>query len=243
MDKEIIEKLKELKQLVDDGILTQEEFEKEKKQLLSPASPAKEEATQVEQVEVEEVKTPKPYKRNRFLDNDQPIEKPKVTPQSTSSAPRRSPRSIHIPLWDRSLVMNQSTPEEVIAKCDKKLLQGKLDFVIAGVLGGVFVYYCIEGGFIAILNAFVFALVPAVVLLITGSLKNRYKDLKSKFVGMSQAEFEFVQDTIRQKRADAKEAVITFANDFAEGVDQYATEYQRQTGSNFYSDIATGLMS
>jgi len=59
----------------------------------------------------------------------------------------------------------------------------------------------------------------------------------------SQAEFEFVQDTIRQKRADAKEAVITFANDFAEGVDQYATEYQRQTGSNFYSDIATGLMS
>ena len=35
MDNETIEKLREYKQLVDEGILTQEEFEKEKKNLLN----------------------------------------------------------------------------------------------------------------------------------------------------------------------------------------------------------------
>lgn len=213
MEKETIDKLKELKQLVDEGVLTHEEFDREKKQLLSATPPV-----------VEKHKDTKQGQRRQYK--------------------QRPSRTIHIPLLHRSVVMNQTTPEGVIKKCNNYIIRGNVALGLAVVLGGIFIYYCCTGGFWSIFGAIFWALIPALIWGISAPItKSQYTELRDKFVGMSQVEFEYVQEIIRNKRKEEKDAVISFANDFMEGVDQYAQSYQQQNGSNFYADLGAAIGS
>lgn len=225
MEKETINKLKELKQLVEDGILTQEEFENEKKQLLS-AEHAMVVKADVQEVQVEVVPPKEQYR------------------QQQNRTQQKPPRTVHIPLLQRRTVMNQTTPEGVIKKCNEYITYGKIGYGIATVLLLTFVYHCIADSFWSAFGAFFWAFMPSSLLFLRCNFHvPRYKELRDKFVGMSQAEFEYVQEVIRTKRANEKEAIITFASDFAEGFDQYAQSYARQTGSNFYSDLGAAIGS
>ena len=200
MNNETIEKLREYKRLVDEGILTQEEFEKEKKQLLSN----------------------KPTISNDYQ-NDSAITK-------TQKQQSRPPRTVHVPLLYRKIVMDQSTPDGVVKSCDGYINRAKISLYIGIALAVIFLYYLFTAGFWATLGAVFWAACPGIFLIIIGSsnLKN-YTELRDKFVGLSQRDFEYVQEVIRTKRANEKEAIITFANEFEKS-------YQQQTGRNVWYD-------
>lgn len=210
MDKETIEKLREYKQLVAEGILTQEEFEREKELLMSNL-PSNQPANYNEE-------------QNHVVGyNDKPD-------QTTGQQNRRPPRTIHVPLLHRSAVMNESTPEGVVKKYEGYILRSKISIGIGAILAIVFIYYCCTAGFWAKFGAFFWAFCPASYFIYLGaySLK-RCSDVRDKFVNLTQKEFEYVQDVIRAKRADEKEAIITFA-------DEFEKSYYQQTGRNVWYD-------
>lgn len=210
MDKETIEKLREYKQLVDEGILTQEEFEREKELLVSN-QPSNQLAVYNED------------RGNAVGYMDKPY-------QTTEQQKSRPSRTIHVPLLLRSIVMNASTPEDVVKKCDSNMLGGKIAIGIGAVLAVIFIYYCYTAGFWAKFGAFFWAFCPASYLIGIGLYNiNRYSDLRGKFYNLTQEEFEYAQDVIRAKREGEKEAIITFAEGFAEG-------YYQQTGRNAWAD-------
>ena len=210
MDKEIIEKLREYKQLVAEGIFTQEEFEREKELLISN-QPSNQPAHYYEEHNHGVGYTDKPN-------------------QTTAQQNRNPPRTIHVPLFHRSAVMNESTPEGVVKKYEGYILRSKIAIGIGAILAIVFIYYCFTAGFWAKFGAFFWAFCPASYFIYLGaySLK-RCSDVRDKFVNLTQEEFEYVQDVIRAKRADEKEAVITFANEFEKS-------YFQQTGRNVWYD-------
>ena len=200
MDNETIEKLREYKQLVAEGILTQEEFENEKRQLLS--------------------------NKVTLPSNDQPNSAVTEMPQQQS----RPLRTIHVPLLQRKIVMDQSTPDGVVKKCENLITTGKIYLFIGIALDLIFVYYLFSKGFWAILGAMFWAATPGTFLIILGaSALHDYTGLRDKFVGLTQREFEYVQEVIRTKRANEKEAIITFAEEFEKS-------YQQQTGRNVWYD-------
>ncbi len=200
MDNETIEKLREYKQLVAEGILTQEEFENEKKQLLS--------------------------NKAMLTNDDQPNSAVTEMPQQQS----RPLRTIHVSLLQRKIVMEQSTPDGVVKTCENLITTGKIYLFMGIALELIFVYYLFSKGFWAILGAMFWAATPGTLLLITGGTAlQRYTELRDKFVGLSQREFEYVQEVIRTKRANEKEAIITFAEEFEKS-------YQEQTGRNIWYD-------
>ncbi len=215
MKNETIEKLKEYKKLLDEGILTKEEFNNEKQRLLSN-----------EKNVLSTIATPDLAKNNVDMYQTGVI---------------RKPRTIHIPWRYRSIVIEASSPQGVIAKCERSLNWMKILFGIGVVLAAIFIYYCFTGGFWSIFGAVFWALIPALYCIIMGALLSPYADLKGKFVGMSQAEFEYVQDVIQTQRNNFKEAVITFTDEFFNGVNQAAEIYQQQTGGNLYYDVGAAI--
>ena len=209
MDNETIEKLREYKQLVDEGILTQEEFEKEKKNLLS---------NQLVKVDKDYVGTV--------------VEKKK---QPNRQQQNRPPRTVHVPLMYRRLVMNESTPEGVVKKCDDYIQRGKVFLYIGVALIVIYLYYFYTAGFWAILCASFGALCPGIILLLIGSgNKRKYTNLRDKFIDLTQEEFEYAQEVIRTKRANEAEAIITFTNEFEKS-------YYQQTGRNVWYDTGEVL--
>lgn len=217
MEKETIEKLKEYKKLLDDGILTKEEFENEKQKLLS------------NEAEMPSTIVPSDVLKNRV--------------NVRQNRESRKPRTIHIPWQYRTIVMNASTPIDVIATCDKKLVTRNVLLCLGAVLAITFIIFCFTGGFWSILGAIFGALCPAVYFFIFGATLSPYADLKEKFVGMSQVEFEYVQDVIQAQRNNIKEAIITFTDNFFDGVNQAAEIYQQQTGGNLYYDVGAAIGS
>ena len=203
MEKETIEKLRELKNLVDEGILTPEEFDTEKAQLLTGETLA---IAQMDNVE----------------DN---------YPQTEYYQQPTRPRTIHIPWRYRHTVMGQSSPEGVIKKCESGITTAYVFLGIGAFWGITFIYYFFTAGFWSILGAFFGAFCPAIWFIIMGATwLTHYKDLKNMFLGMTQAEFEYVQDVIQEQRDNMVESVITFAN-----------AYQQQTGSNLYYDAGATI--
>ena len=60
---------------------------------------------------------------------------------------------------------------------------------------------------------------------------------------MNQAEFNYVQEIIRQKRENEKEAIINIAGEVADVANTAADVYQEQTGNNMWFDIGRHLGS
>ncbi len=101
MEKETIEKLKELKQLLDEGILTQEEFDTEKQKLLA-SSPTVIPKAETLVLETEET----------------PVSIREYDTQNRFESQIKPNRTIHIPLLHRSVVINATSPQAVINKCN-----------------------------------------------------------------------------------------------------------------------------
>lgn len=209
MDDYIIKKLKEYKQLVADGILTQEEFEREKELLLSNQSNP-------------------PVIYNEGQDNE--VSNVDKSYQRIGQQNSRPPRTIHVPLLHRSIVMNESTPKGVVNKCESYILRSKISIGVGVVFAIIFIYYCCTAGFWAKFGAFFWAFGPAMYFIGIGVYTlNRYSETRDKFVNLTQEEFEYVQDVIKAKRADEKEAIVTFA-------DEFEKSYYQQTGRNVWYD-------
>lgn len=227
MEKETIEKLKELKQLLDEGILTQEEFDTEKQKLLA-SSPTVIPKAETLVLETEET----------------PVSIREYDTQNRFESQIKPNRTIHIPLLHRSVVINATSPEAVIKKCNNYITRGKIGIALGILLMGVFVYYCFTAGSWAIFGAVFWALFPALICIITGSITvPSYTELRDKFVGMNQAEFNYVQEIIRQKRENEKEAIINIAGEVAHVANTAADVYQEQTGNNMWFDIGRHLGS
>lgn len=116
MNTETIKQLKEYKQLLDGGVLSQEEFNAEKKKLLSAESSMSNKhdvPAIIEQQEVVEYETEQ------------------IIPSQSMSRPRNLPS---VPLAQRMTVMQAQTPNELVEKYEKRHTLS----VICTIIGGIF---------------------------------------------------------------------------------------------------------
>lgn len=219
MNAETIKQLKEYKQLLDEGVLSQEEFDAEKKKLLSAESSMSNEhdvPAIIEQQEVVEYETEQ------------------IIPSQSMSRPRNLPS---VPLAQRMTVMQAQTPNELVEKYERRR---KLSIIYA-VIGGIFLILFFsewsEGGFWNVLWAMIWALFPAILLGSIGLVGiDNNKKMAQKFKGMSQSDFEWLKEEIRERRAHEREVVGQIATEASRA-------YTQQTGGNMWFDIGKNLFS
>lgn len=218
MDAQTINQLKELKSLVEQGILTQEEFETEKDKLLNQH----EEIAFVEPDDVQVVKS-------------SPVTKPQV---NSSYQTIRPGYVRNVPPIGRYDVMNATTPEEAHKKFQWRYNAGVLYTIIAGVFSLAFIYQCHTSGFWGIFFACFWALFPALVFGIPGIMAIfQYKDLKDMFQNVSQDEFVAMQNDIQQKRDGYKNAAGEF-------ISNAQNAYSETTGGrNIWFDLGSYIGS
>jgi len=187
MDTDKINKLKECKELLDQGVLTQQEFEEEKKKILSS-----------EQHELNN--------RQSIILSEQPIECVAETIPSNDTTYKIAP----VPLEGRRYVMKCSTPQEATNKFDRFYKRSILAIVLGGILIALFIY---QSGFWAVFFAVFWALAPGIALIITGLVSlGRWRDMRDRFAKMSQQEFNLVQLDIEQRRQNMVNATGEFVN-------------------------------
>lgn len=174
MDSQIVNQLKELKSLVAQGILTQEEFEAEKKKLLAQNSEATE-------VEVEVV-------------SKNPIEVQTIEPQPI--------RVAAVPITARRVIMTSASPEEAAYKYKKYYNQCLAMSIIGGGLCCAFLWKYHVGGFWPIFGAVFWALIPGLYLGIFGlGNLSTWSTMQARCEKMSMEEFIATQqDTAERNR-------------------------------------------
>lgn len=219
MNTETIKQLKEYKQLLDGGVLSQEEFNAEKKKLLSAESSMSNKhdvPAIIEQQEVVEYETEQ------------------IIPSQSMSRPRNLPS---IAITQRRDVMNARSPQEVVETCDKYLKRSTIGMIIGGVLVLIFLSICSSGGGWAIFFAIFWAVIPAIILFVSAFTgRETYSSLKKKIVGMNQSDFEWLKEDIRERRAHERGVVGKIATEASQA-------YTQQTGGNMWFDIGKNLFS
>lgn len=218
MTQETINKLKECKELYDQGILNQEEFETEKAKILNARPTAEVETPQ------EVVHTP-------------------VAKVSYDYNGRPSSRGVKkVPWYERQAVMKANSAEEAASYYKRKYILSIFFTMVGAYLLFAFFRNCDVGGFWTIFLAVFWALIPGCTIFFSGIYSAIHnKRMKDQFEGMTDEELDLLKDYIEGRRAYEMGKIVQGFNAAGEAVNGAAKTYKQMTGRNAWMDLGSWL--
>lgn len=216
MTEQAISKLKELKQLLDDGILTQEEFDNAKKEILNAP-------TDVAAVEKEP---------QRIAPMVQASAAEAQVPQPSYTEFSYVPKNT-VPWHQRQAVMKATSAKDLADYYHRQQSTATIGMVAGGVLIALFVKTCLAGGFWPIFGAVFWALTPGCGLIgMERPALALYKRMEEKFKGVTDEELYYLKQYIAGQRVHERQVVGQAVKSSVQAAKKAAKLYEEMTGES-----------